>query len=253
MRDLVHPIAGAIVVLAIVFAVTICLPGCHHSKAALVAAQDADGGWGYYGQNPGGERFSRLVQINKTNVGDLRVAWRYSTGEWARRQSRPFYGYTMQVTPILVGTNLIGCSDTGTVFALDATSGRELWKFDPHYESATPTGEQMTRCRGVSAWTDTDLAIDAACKTRVVQAQGLDIYAIDAVTGRLCIGFGENGKVHATAEGLQFADEVELRGPAAISGGVAVFGSTVADLVRADAPSGRIRAFDLRTGALRWE
>jgi quinoprotein glucose dehydrogenase len=240
-------------VLAIGCAAASCLVGCHRSTATLVAAHDEDGSWGYYGQNQGGERFSKLVQINKSNVGDLRVAWSYSTGEWTRRQQRPFYGYTMQVTPILVGPDLIGCSDTGTVFALDATNGKEVWKFDPHYESATPIGEEQTRCRGVSTWTDPDLADDAACKTRIIQAQGLDVYAIDAGTGRLCIGFGENGKTHATAEGLKFPDEVLLRGPAAIAGGVAVFGSTVADLVRADAPSGRIRAFDLRTGALRWE
>ena len=218
------------------------------------ASNDVAGGWGNWGNNPGGERWSPLDQVNRDNVRGLEVAWRYATGEWAKKQAsgKQVVGQSFQATPVLFDRRLIGCTDTGTVFAVDAATGQAKWKFDPHLRMSN-AAEIASHCRGVSLWTDDQAPTGSLCKTRVLHAAALSVYALDATTGRACPAFGKNGVVRAEATGLRYPDEVALRGPATVIGGVAAFGSVVADGERADSPSGKIRAFDLRTGALRWE
>jgi quinoprotein glucose dehydrogenase len=241
-------------------AIIVAAAGCWLISAALdwyairnigpvLRASDAEGIWPSYGRSLGGDRYSPLSQINRSNVRGLREAWRYSTGELPL--SKDVAGWSLQATPILVGRNLVACSHFGSVFAVDAATGKRQWKRELAVKSAAYP-QLTTKCRGVSAWTDDGATDGATCKVRIIHAAGLSVYAFDATTGEPCPGFGVDGIVQVKGTPLDYPNEVSLRGPAVIVGGVAAFGSMMEDDML-HAPSGKIRAFDLRTGALRWE
>jgi len=137
--------------------------------------------------------------------------------------------------------------------ALDPQTGAQRWRFNPG-RPQTPAGAPFSKCRGVVAWTDPTGAADMPCKTRIVFGANLDIFALDSRSGRLCRDFGVNGVVHMKLEKpTAFLDEVQLRSPGALINDTVIFGSTFIEDYRVDQPSGKVRAFDLRTGALRWE
>jgi quinoprotein glucose dehydrogenase len=218
----------------------------------ITPAKDADGQWPVFGHSEGGARFSPLTQINRDNVQALEEAWRYSSGELAQLGAdKARLVSSFQTTPILVSGALIGCTHRHVVFALDPQTGRERWRFDPQLKPSA-RGEGMLKCRGVAAFTDPMLAPDALCRTRVLLGASLSVIALDAPTGQPCPGFGTNGRVEVAIPGLSAHDEVQLRSPPAIVGDVAVFGSSLFDIYRTNSPSGMVRAFDVRTGALRW-
>lgn len=203
--------------------------------------------WGHYGATEGGIKYSPLDQINRDNVAKLREVWRYQTGEGTRPRA-------FQVTPIVAGDLLVGCTTLNIAFALNPATGEEVWRYDPHY---TPSqyGAVNAKCRGVSAFTDADAAADAVCKTRIIWGTGdLRIIAVDAHTGTPCPDFGDKGEVKVDAgKELTEIDEVQFHSPPSIVNGMAIFGTAMFDLYRKDGPSGKVRAFDARTGALKWE
>ena len=217
----------------------------------VVPANDTDGNWAHYGGTEGGERYSKLTQINKNNVHGLTKAWSYSSGEWNGAPGQEFT-YSFQTTPILAANKLIGCSHLHRIFALDPSSGEEKWRFDPQLEP-TPQGAAMLKCRGVAAWIDDTKDFGDACATRIIYAASLSVFALDAATGEACKGFGNNGRVDLNVDGLEFHDEIQLRSPPVIVNDTAIFGSTIRDIYRVDSPSGKVRAFDVRTGALKWD
>lgn len=219
----------------------------------IVASDDTQGQWPIYGQNPGGTRYSPLTQINRGNVRGLQRVWSYSTGEFKEQGAEKAALFSsFQATPILVAGNLIGCTHRHVVFALDPETGKLRWRFDPRL-TPTPRGDSMLKCRGVAAFSDPALAAGVPCKDRIILGASMQVFAIDARTGKLCSGFGKEGIVDVPSPGAEVKDEVELRSPPAIVGDVAIFGSTLFDIYRTNSPSGKVRAFDVRTGALRWD
>ncbi|MDO9443202.1 MAG: pyrroloquinoline quinone-dependent dehydrogenase [Beijerinckiaceae bacterium] len=220
---------------------------------AIVTADDAQGRWPVFGGTTGGTRFSALNQINRGNVKALQVAWSYSTGEYkeAGADNAAMFS-SFQATPILIADSLIGCTHRHRVFALDPGTGKVKWRFDPKL-TPTPRGDSMLKCRGVAAFEDPALSRGAPCKTSIILGASMQVFAIDARTGKLCPSFGRKGVVDVPSPGVEAKDEVELRSPPAIVGDVAVFGSTLFDIYRTNSPSGKVRAFDVRTGALRWD
>jgi quinoprotein glucose dehydrogenase len=234
--------------MALAMAVTtyVCPALSVHAADIAVAGQ-----WSDPTGNGAGQRYSPLTQINRENVDKLKVAWTYHTGHAARVDA---WGvYSLQTTPILVEGNLIGCTHRMEVFAVDPETGKERWKFDPKMPHASAGAGTMNKCRGVAAWTDPQAPAGAVCKTRILHTEGLNIYALDAKTGALCPGFGTDGISKVTVENMAFPDEVRLRGPGAVINDIVIYGSAMTDSYRRDAPSGKVRAFDTRTGALRWE
>jgi quinoprotein glucose dehydrogenase len=216
-------------------------------------ADDSVGQWPVSTGSSGGLKYSALTQVNRDNVRALEVAWTYHTGALQGLDVKAAHAaYSLQATPILIEGNLILCSNTMQVFALDPTSGEPRWKFDPRMKQST-RGATFSKCRGVAAWTDSAAAADAPCKTRIIFAAGLDIYAIDARHGQRCAGFGQDGVVTVTVPGMVLPDEVQLRSPAAVIGDKVIFGSTIVDAYRINSPSGEVRAFNVRTGELLWE
>jgi len=219
----------------------------------IVASDDAQGQWPIFGADWGGTRYSPLSQINRGNVQGLEQAWSYTSGEYAKLGPvKASQVYSYQTTPILFGGNLIGCTHRHAVFALDPETGAERWRYDPGL-TPTPKGDAYLKCRGVTGWTDPALPVDAPCKDRIIYGASTEMIELDARNGRLCKDFGTDGIVAVEIPGMEVKDEVQLRSPPAIAGDVAIFGTTMFDVNRANAPSGKLRAFDLRSGALRWE
>ncbi len=219
---------------------------CCVALMAMYAHGDARA-WPHYGADAEGTKFSPLDQITTENVGRLKRAWTYQTGEGP--VPRKF-----QTTPILVGEMLIGCGPAGNVFALNASSGEEEWTYDPKYEPSAYGAVNMN-CRGVSMWTDQEGAARALCHTRVIYGTNdLRVIALDAATGQPCPGFGQDGIVTVDAgKPLDEHDEVQFHSPPSIVNDVAIFGTALFDLYRIDSPSGKVRAFSTRTGELLWE
>jgi quinoprotein glucose dehydrogenase len=207
------------------------------------------------GAPPDGVRFSPLTQINSNNVGELELAWTYRTGEIDRRGEGLAHAQSFQNTPSLIAGSLIVCTPVGRLVALDPVNGRERWVFEPPAESGPPGAGFMPRCRGVAEWRDAQAPAGQHCAHRIIWGTWkFRVHAVDAVDGRPCQGFGSNGEVTLDAGRPIDADEfVQVSSPPVVSGEVIVVGSAISDSIRADAPSGKVRALDVRTGALRWE
>lgn len=217
-------------------------------------AVGADAGWAYFGATQAGTRWSALDQINRANVADLEVAWTYRTGELERLGPERSREQSFENTPVLVDGLLIVCTPTARVIALDPESGAERWIFDPN-TYPLPRNIHFPKCRGVSPWLDPLAAEDAPCRRRLLYGTwDFTIYAIDARNGRRCPGFGDGGAVHPDPGMPLIPGEfLAIPSPPAIVGDVAIFGSMIFDNLRAAAPSGKVRAIDARSGAVRWE
>jgi quinoprotein glucose dehydrogenase len=191
--------------------------------------------WRTYGGNPAGTRYSTLARINRQNVGQLKVAWSYDTGD-------AFEDSEMQCQPIMVNGTLYATTPKLRLIALDAATGKLRWQFDPN-----PAGRVIgkSRNRGVTFWQDEK-------DQRIFVAASYYLYAVDARTGKPAAGFGDNGRIDLR-EGL--GREIEGMSVSATSPGVIykdllILGSIVNETLPA-AP-GDIRAYDVRSGKLRW-
>ncbi|HKJ24902.1 MAG TPA: pyrroloquinoline quinone-dependent dehydrogenase, partial [Myxococcota bacterium] len=155
-----------------------------------------------------------------------------------------------QATPILDDGTLFLCSPLNRVFAVDAETGEERWVYDPEVDGALWT----RRCRGVSLFRDPGAAPGAACARRILTST-LDarLVALDAATGAPCAGFGDGGTVDLRRGlGPHRDGDFEPTSLPAVVGDVVVVGAAVVDGQRVDPPSGVVRGYDVRSGALRW-
>ena len=221
------------------------------ARATAQSAPQAPGGeWSAYGHDALGSRFSPLAQITRENVRGLEVAWTYRTGDTTHtRQPTKF-----EATPLMVDGTLYLSTPFARVIALDPLTGTERWTFDPHTDRGMNWGDWANR--GVSTWLNEKAPRGSACRRRIyVGTIDARIFALDARTGALCKGFGENGVI-SLKRGLRnapaYKEEYELTSPPAVVNGLIVTGSAVADNNRTNAASGEVRAFDARTGAERW-
>jgi len=211
------------------------------------------GDWPVYGRDPGGARFSPLTQITRANVARLQVAWTYHTGmpDLTGMGHRP---PALEVTPIVVDGTMYVSTPTGIVAALDPATGAERWRFDAGVNPHRGYGDFVSR--GVSFWRDTRAAAGSACARRIFVATiDARLIALDASSGKVCAGFGSNGAVDLRA-GLRVApfefQAYEETSPPAVINDLIIVGSGVADNANLAPASGEVRAFDARTGALKW-
>ncbi|WP_345816522.1 glucose/quinate/shikimate family membrane-bound PQQ-dependent dehydrogenase [Paraburkholderia sp. PREW-6R] len=261
------------------------------SSASGTPAATANGidpsDWPAYGRTQEGTRYSPLQQITPDNVKNLQVAWTFRTGDM-KGPNDPVE-ITNEVTPIKIGDLLYLCSPHQILFALDAKTGALKWKFDPRLKN-DPSFQHVT-CRGVS-YVDLSAnaataqpatpASDAAAPTTEAAAPASDaaasatpaatapaeaactrriflpvndghLYALDAQTGQRCAGFANNGDLD-----LQHAQPVTTPGmyeptsPPVVTATTIIVAGAVEDNFSTREPSGVIRGFDVRTGALQW-
>ncbi len=213
----------------------------------------APGDWPAYGRDPGGARFSPLTQITRQNVAQLQVAWTYHAGipDMSGMEHRP---PQLEVTPLVVDGTMYVITPTGIVAALDPTTGTERWRYDAGVDPHRGYGDFASR--GVSFWRERRATAGSPCASRIVAAT-IDsrLVALDATSGRPCAGFGSGGVVDLRT-GLRVAPSefqfYEVTSPPAIVGDLIITGSAVADNTNLAPASGEVRAFDVRTGALKW-
>lgn len=208
-------------------------------------------GWGSYGGDEGGHRYSRAADINVSNVASLAPAWRYSSGDLAAKPDAMRRAAT-EGTPILVDESLIFCTPFNEVIALDPGTGTEQWRFDPGIDLEQRPANQFV-CRGVSHWRAPDAGGD--CNSRILMGTNdARLIALDANTGARCESFGSNGEVRIDpGMALWWPGEFQITSAPAVVGDTVIVGSAISDNARVVAPKGSVRAFDVRTGAARWD
>ncbi len=208
------------------------------------------GEWHQYGRTPYGQRYSPLDQINTGNVGTLKVAWQYQTGDV--KLPDDVGETTYQVTPLKIGDTLYLCTPHNWAIALDAATGKEKWKFDSN--SGMNPDRQHQTCRGVTYWKDPAAQPGAPCAERVyLPTSDARLIALDAANGQLCTGFADNGVLHLEA-GMKYnpAGYYYSTSPPVAVGGKIIVAGAVNDNYSIHEQSGVIRAFDIDTGALVW-
>jgi quinoprotein glucose dehydrogenase len=238
--------------LPVALAVALALAGLGCERpAAPVDYSGPVAGWPAWGGDEGGSRYSPLTQIDRENVGRLELAWSFHTGDVADG-SRARGKSAFQATPILDGDTLYFCSPFNRVFALDAETGAQRWVFDPEVERAHLW---QLACRGVAFWSDSTAGDPREpCRRRIFTGT-VDgrLLALDAGSGALCRDFGESGSIDLTRGlGKVLPGEYGVTSPPTLIGDVVAVGALVGDGRRTDAPSGVVRGFDARSGALRW-
>ena len=217
-------------------------------RPAATATDD----WPYYGHDAGGTRYSPLAQINRSNVASLKVAWTFhvgdiSDGKGGRKRSG------LETTPILVDGTLYLTSGFNRVFAIDPETGKQKWVYDPKTDLTLNYGDGLIN-RGVATWFDPSRAQGKPCRGRIFEAT-LDarLIALDTATGRPCADFGNEGQVSLRDVARYIPGQYHMTSPPAVIDDLVVVGSAIDDNSRAEMPSGVVRAFDARTGALRWK
>ena len=211
--------------------------------------------WPQYGRNQEGTRYTPLNQINRDNVAYLEKAWEYHTGDFSDgSDGRP--ETTFQATPILVDGVLYLATVYGRVIALNPETGAEIWKYDPGVDPTVDRGEFANR--GVTYWRAADAVQGRACERRIfVATVDARLIALDASRGTPCPDFGQAGQVDLSRGvdlGKYLADtrEYGVTSPPVVIGDLVIVGSAIGDNRAATLERGIVRAFDTRTGALRW-
>jgi quinoprotein glucose dehydrogenase len=230
---------------------------CASILPILIAASDptADG-WSVYGHDPGGMRFSPLHQITRENVSRLRVVWTAHTGDvsdttlpgWQDRKRSAF-----ENTPILIDGALYVTTPFNRVLALDPQTGAQRWAYNPVVDLSLDYGDGLIN-RGAASWLDLRRRAGQRCRRRIFEAT-LDarLIALDAATGAPCADFGSAGQVSLRDVPGYRPGWYHMTSPPAVADDVVIVGSAIDDGSRVDMPGGVVRAFDARSGALRWK
>ncbi|MFN4117979.1 membrane-bound PQQ-dependent dehydrogenase, glucose/quinate/shikimate family [Acidovorax sp.] len=250
-----------------------------------------NGEWHAYGRTPFGQRYSPLDQIHAGNISQLQVAWQYRTGD-VRGQPGDPEETTFQVTPLKIGNRLFLCTPHQSVIALNATTGAELWRYDPKIQGQLAL--QHLTCRGLSyrpahavqgiapapeplasapapdaaaavsaappiagqpvaAQSASATRADCAAKLYMPTADGR-ILALDPESGAICTNFGNGtGQIDLWANMPNVKPgSYYSTSPVVATQQLLIVGGTVLDNVSTQEASGVIRAFDADTGALVW-
>jgi quinoprotein glucose dehydrogenase len=222
---------------------------------AMVAAQwkpaTGDTGWPTYSNDPGGSRYSPAKQINKDNVTQLKLAWTFRTGALPHDEELD-HKYAFETTPILIDGTLFLSTPYNHVIALNASTGTKLWEYDPKLE--LPYGASEVTSRGVSVWRDPSAKSRPSCALRIfIGTLDARLIALDGATGKPCSDFGTNGEIDLTNEvRLRDPGDYEVTSAPAVYKDLVITGSSMGDNRAVTVERGIVRAYDVRTGKLRW-
>ena len=227
--------------------------GCLAVLVALLVATSTsaqqgatDGEWRSYNGDIGATKYAPLDQINKANVGSLRIAWRRPAVDPSILAKAPDLRYdrNFRVTPLMIDGVLYSSNGVGLVEAFDPATGETIWVQEPFQEG--PRAYQGIATRGVAYWTD-------GSDHRILVQRSEYLYALNAKTGRPYPDFGERGRVNLTV-GLGPDARYRWTGPPLVIRDVVVLGQSMSDtFIVKEATRGDVRAFDVRTGELRWQ
>ena len=231
----------------------IVLMGAAAIALRIASTQAADsqkaGEWPVYSADNRSTKYSPLDQINKDNVSTLRVAWRRPQADPALLAANPDIRLSNRytATPIMVNGVLYIPDGFGLVEALDPATGRTLWTQKPLMPA--PDGLQNGGAHwGVAAWA-------RGAETRIFSTRAQYLFALDAKSGEPIAEFGDGGKVDLNVGLGPLMKSFRWSGVPLVTRDVVVIGSSMLEQDSArtkEGPPGDVRAYDVRTGKLRW-
>jgi quinoprotein glucose dehydrogenase len=231
---------------------TIVLNSLLLGLSSISSAQTmADAGWPNYGNDGGGTRYSPAAHIDRANVAQLKPAWTYRTGALPHDEELDKKA-AFEATPILFDGKLFLSTPYDHVIALNPETGAKLWEFDPKLE--LPYGSSEVTSRGVSAWREPHAKAGKPCALRIfIGTLDARLIALDGATGAPCADFGTDGEVDLT-NGVRLRDpgDYQVTSAPAIFKDLIITGSSLGDNRAVTVERGIVRAFDARTGKLRW-
>jgi len=204
-----------------------------------------DGQWQFYAGDIGSTKYAPLDQINHENVQDLRMVWQRPAVDQSILDKAPnlSYGKNLMSTPLMIDGILYTSNGVGLVEAFDAGTGETIWVQTPL--DPGPQAYRGAVTRGVGYWTD-------GLDSRILVQRGQFLIALNAKTGETYQDFGDGGRVNLTV-GLGGDARYRWTGAPLVIGDVVVLGQSMTDtFITKEAVRGDVRAFDVRTGALRW-
>ncbi|MBY0489315.1 MAG: pyrroloquinoline quinone-dependent dehydrogenase [Gemmatimonadaceae bacterium] len=223
------------------------------ATAAPLLAQRVD--WPTPSGDPGAMRYSALADINRATVARLKEAWRWNTGEKSIRangEQKAARPGLFQASPVVIGDTLYVSTPYAAVAALDARTGRELWKFDPEvWRAGQPSNGTGFVHRGVATWASSG----AQRERRVFINARWKLFALDAATGKRITSFGTNGEIDLTRELRRKVNPLQYTNtsPPVVYGDLVIVGNGVGDRIRyPNDPPGDVQAFDVHTGKRVW-
>src|ERR1700684_622115 len=202
--------------------------GLTPSSAEKTPGKKKSQDWPIYGGTPENNHFSSLGQINRKNVKRLRVAWTFDTEESG----------VLQTSPIVVDGVLYGLTPSQKVFALNAATGKLLWKFDSGIRGTQPD-------RGLAYWSDER-------SSRILVGVMNFVYALDPSTGKAIASFGEDGRIdlRENLDREPASQSIYMTSPAVIYKDLMIIGGRESETLPASYCDAR--AYDVRSGTLRW-
>lgn len=205
------------------------LTATHKGAGGSVNGGEAAGAdWSVYGGESSNDHYSRLRQINRSNVSRLKVAWTFNSGEPG----------SLQTSPLISHGVMYAYTPSQKVIALDAATGRRLWIFDSGVKGTQPA-------RGLTLW-------KAGSESRLFAGVMNFLYALDPATGKPIETFGEKGRIdlRKNLRGNYLEQSIALTSPGVLYKDLIIVGGRNPETL--PAPPGDIRAYDVRSGALRW-
>ena len=196
------------------------ISACHNSDSKL-----SNVNWDTYLGDPGRQHYYPLVQIDRDNVANLEEVWRYRSGESTS---------LMYTSPLIVNGVLYGLSPSLDVFALNAASGKELWRNE--------LGLSGRAQRGLMWWQDGE-------DRRILFTAGSQLIAINADSGRLVASFGDEGKLDLTPS-MEGRGGIDVTVPGVIYQDKVILGFSTSE--NSLAFPGTVRAFNIIDGSLEW-
>jgi quinoprotein glucose dehydrogenase len=226
------------------------VPGSLGGRVAYTDDSAATDDWRYYGRTAAGQRYAPQQQISPRNVKSLREAWRFRTGDTMRKgEDKAGREFNFEATPIKVADRLYLCTPHRQIIAIDATTGKQVWRFDPATDTSA---NEYLACRGVAYYQSP--AMQGPCASRIISATAdARMVALDAQDGKPCADFGNNGFVSLTDHmgrvpaGFHFITSQPL-----VMEDKVVLGGWIYDNQARGEPSGVVRAYDPVSGKLAW-
>lgn len=215
----------------------LCLLSCQESSTPEIP-QDNPANWSHYLGDPATSQFSKLDQITRENVAQLKVAWTYESGD-----SDSLNRSQIQCNPLVIDGVVYGTNPNSKCFAINAETGAKIWTFDPAVYSSQLFG--MGTNRGLNYWTD-------GVEERIYYSAGSRLYALDAKTGQPIIQFAEAGSLdlHKWLGDRAQNQFYVSNSPGVIFEDKLIMGGRVSESL--EAAPGHIRAINIHTGELEW-
>lgn len=242
---------GGLVVIVVTLGIVIhaSRPDPIDGQSATAPSAGAPTEWRAWGNSQSGTRYADIDQLTPQNVSGLKVAWMFETHAVPRPGGAMALAF--ETVPLKVGNTLYGCSPHNVIFAIDAVTGKQIWRYDPQTDDQ---GLAFANCRGVAyhavPTADTNTPCAARVYTTTIDAR---LIALDARDGKPCAGFGNGGMVDLRAgmgphaKALYYVTSAPI-----VSGNVLVTGSYVLDGQSVNEPSGVVRGYDLVGGQMVW-